>query len=259
MSLVLPSACSSGSSGSSDGGHGDASRGDASPHDASRPEVGPRDAPPEATLVDGSGTCKQDDWTLPISISAAGISAKGTWTETSDPRFADLAFQEDRILVINPLNGTGYVAMSGVCTHMGCCPQYLARACIREVFGAARNIDTDGGVCPGAPTDGGTDGSDDAPGAARSDAAAKDAGDTDAHQAGSGSGTGGITTVEMTDVLLCPCHGSLYDAITGAAIYGPAKESGPLQVLETCVGNGYVFVTIPQNPGGPGAPLNCQM
>jgi Rieske Fe-S protein len=234
--------------------------------------VGPRDAPPEATLVDGSGTCTQDDWTLPISISAAGLSAKGTWTETSDPRFADLAFQQDRILVINPLNGTGYVAMSGVCTHMGCCPQYLARACIREVFGAARAIETDGGGCPGAPVDGGSDaerdasgrneggvdGSNDEPDAARSDAAPEDGGGTDAHDAGSGTG-GGITTVEMTDVLLCPCHGSLYDAITGAAIYGPAKETGPLQVLETCVGNGYVFVTIPENPGGPGTPLTCQM
>jgi Rieske Fe-S protein len=44
-------------------------------------------------------------------------------------------------------------------------------------------------------------------------------------------------------VLFCTCHGSIFSAVTGEVINGPAQ--GSLQLLDVCVGGGYVFVTIP--------------
>ena len=145
----------------------------------------------------------------------AGIALKGTAYAFTDPRFSDLFFQDDRILLINPLTGTGYVAMSGICTHEGCSPEYFAK-CIHS--------DSDN-VCT-AP-EGGT-------------------GDVDAG--------GDAGTMLLTDVLWCPCHQSVFDAKTGVATMGPAVASGNLQVMKTCVGGGYVFVFIPDNgsDGGSG-------
>jgi Rieske Fe-S protein len=238
--LVLPEACGS-SPGPSDAGM-DAK---ADVTKDVQPDVTPKDAAgdaePDATLVDGGGACEseQTDWTRPINIMKAGIALKGTAYAFNDTRFSDTAFQEDRILVINPLTGTGYVAMSGVCTHMGCCPEYFPKCVYTTPDGGSM------GFCA-APTeaDGGSDGG--------FDAGNPDATADAAPEAGPGGG-GQL----MTDVLYCPCHGSVYDALTGLAIDGPAVSTGPLQIMKTCVGGGYVFVFIPDNGFGPGAAPMC--
>jgi Rieske Fe-S protein len=234
--LMLPEGCGGGPSGSSDGGL----------LDSTAP-----DAPPDATLVEGGGDCKQDDWTRPISIAKAGIAAKGTAYAFTDSRFVEVAGSgQDRILVIHPLTGDGgYVAMSGICTHMGCCPQYFAtcfynveEGCSVPESGAADAGDSEGGSHPNS--DAGSDGEADAESEGPSDAASDD------------DAEGGGTTV-MTDVLFCPCHGSVFNAKNGHAIAGPALGSGNLQVMNTCVGGGYVFVTIPNNKLGTGIDPEC--
>jgi Rieske Fe-S protein len=83
-------------------------------------DVGPTDAPPEATLVDDGGTCTQTDYTHPVPILSAGIEAQGTSTAFYDDRYLDPVCSGSRILLINPLTKEGYVAMSGVCTHLCC-------------------------------------------------------------------------------------------------------------------------------------------
>jgi Rieske Fe-S protein len=227
-------------------GPGASSGSDAGLLDATAP-----DAPPEATLVEGGGDCKQDDWTRPISIMKAGIAAKGTAYAFTDSRFVEIASGsgEDRILVINPLTGDDYVAMSGVCTHMGCCPQYFAtclysvgEGCSVPESGAAHAGDSEAGTH--SNSDAGSDGESDAESDGPSDAASDD------------DAEGGGTTV-MTDVLFCPCHGSVFNAKNGHAIAGPALLSGDLQLMKTCVGSGYVFVTIPNNHMGTGINPEC--
>jgi Rieske Fe-S protein len=244
--LVLPEGCSSSSSPMETP---DATSHDARPPtDATTKDTAPADVTPEpdATLVDGGGACesKQTDWTRPISIMKAGIALKGTAYAFTDERFSDMFFMEDRILVINPLTGSGYVAMSGVCTHQGCCPEYYPHC--------AYNIDSASCSVPdaGPPTDGGGEGEGGADGGldASEEGGPKDAGSD-------GESDSGV--VYGTDVLYCPCHGSLYDAKSGKALYGPATGTGDLQVMNTCVGGGYVFVFIPDNGFGEGNPPPC--
>lgn len=222
--LMLPEGCGGGTSGGSDAGLRDSTA----------------DAPPEATLVEGGGDCKQDDWTRPISIMKAGIAAKGTAYAFTDARFVELAGSgEDRIIVINPLTGDGYVAMSGVCTHMGCCPQYFA-TCFYSVEEGCSVPES--GAADAGESEAGTH-------------ASPDAG-SDGESGGDDEAEGGGTTM-MTDILYCPCHGSVFDAKNGHALAGPALGSGPLQVMKTCVGGGYVFVTIPDNKLGQGIDPKC--
>jgi len=240
--VVFPEACSS-SSEPTDGGI-DAKvdvtkdvQKDTAPADTAA------DVEPDATLVDGGGACEsqQTDWTRPINIMKAGIALKGTAYAFEDPRFSDMAFQEDRILVINPLTGNGYVAMSGVCTHMGCCPQYF-KQCEYTTPGGV-------GLCV-APSevDGGIEGG--------PDSGAADAPDAVADAESDAASDGGPPQL-LTDVLWCPCHGSIYDAKTGEAIDGPAVSTGSLQTMKVCVGGGYVFVFIPDNGFGPGTAPMC--
>jgi Rieske Fe-S protein len=258
--LVLPEAC---------GGTTPPGEAETGPqHKDAAAEASPKDAAeePKPTLVDGGGDCKQDDWTRPISIMKTGIALKGTAHAFTDARFSDKVWGEDRILVINPLTGSGYVAMSGVCTHSGCSPEYFAKCqyatsgldegiCSAAPDGATADGGGDG-EADGAVADGGADvvvvesGADAGPDGqvdARADNdgdASSDAGDADEE---GGSTEGGSTEI-LTDVLWCPCHHSIYNALTGVARSGPALMTGDLQILKTCVGGGYVFVTIPINP-----------
>jgi Rieske Fe-S protein len=244
---VLPAACSSTTESSTDAGTD--VKHDSTPHDAPPPDVTPKDSAgdvydPDATLVDGGDMCEseQTNWTHPINIMKAGIALKGTAYAFNDPRFSDRYQQLDRILVINPLTGTGYVAMSGVCTHAGCCPQYFPK-CIYstpESTYTAQCLPLPDGGLPDAGPDGGIpDGSIETP---------------------EGGYVEGGSPELLTDILFCPCHQSVYDAKTGMAIDGPAVSTGDLQIMNTCVGGGYVFVFIPDNgkeygvmePGGDG-------
>jgi Rieske Fe-S protein len=96
-------------------------------------DAAPSDGPPEATLVDASGTCVQTDFTHPVSIVGAGIDAPGTSIAFFDDRYLDPVCSGSRILLIHPVTKEAYVALSGVCTHL-CCdftageggPSYLA-------------------------------------------------------------------------------------------------------------------------------------
>jgi Rieske Fe-S protein len=227
--LVLPEACgsTSGNEVVTDAGGHDATHPDATAKDAAPPPMDANDEP-DATLVDGGGACEdmQTDWTRPISIMKAGIALKGTAYAFTDTRFADIYFDEDRILLVNPLTGSGYVAMSGVCTHQGCSPNYFSQC----IYSSAEGLCTapEGGVPEAGP---------DAEADADSPDAAKDSG------ADAEAGADQL----LTDVLYCPCHGSVYNALTGVAIYGPAVITGNLQLMKTCVGGGYVFVFIPNN------------
>ena len=53
---------------------------------------------------------------------------------------------------------------------------------------------------------------------------------------------GGVT---YQDVLFCNCHGSIFNALDGTVIQGPAGT--PLQILKTTVSGGVVAITIPKN------------
>jgi Rieske Fe-S protein len=48
----------------------------------------------------------------------------------------------------------------------------------------------------------------------------------------------------LKDVIYCNCHGSVFDAVTGDVIHGPAGV--PLQVLKTSESGGFVDVEIPK-------------
>jgi nitrite reductase/ring-hydroxylating ferredoxin subunit len=159
-------------------------------------DASPSDSPPEATRVDGSGTCMQTDYTHPVSILGAGIEEQGTSVAFYDDRYLDPVCSGSRILLINPLTKEGYVALSGVCTHQ-CCdytggeggPTYLTTY---------------------TPADGGV----------------------------------------LKDVVRCSCHGAVFSALDGSVIFGDGMNplATGLQVLPTCAGGGFVFVSIPPRP-----------
>jgi len=54
----------------------------------------------------------------------------------------------------------------------------------------------------------------------------------------------------LEDIVLCTCHGALFSAKDGSVISGPAGTplGAGLEVLPTCEGGGFVFVTIPARP-----------
>jgi Rieske Fe-S protein len=232
--LILPEACSSSSddtvTDASTDVHKDVTTGDVTMDTAPPPIDAPEE--PDATLVDAGGSCKQDDWTRPISIMKAGIAMKGTAFAFTDERFTDTAWFHDRILVINPLTGSGYVAMSGVCTHRGCCPQYFPKC----LYNTSTQVCTEASV-PDAGIEASAEGG---------------------SEAGNGDAGGDAGTEILTDVLWCNCHQSVFSALDGSNISGPAFSMGPLQLFQTpCVGGGYVFVTIPDNGFGAGTDTGC--
>jgi Rieske Fe-S protein len=51
----------------------------------------------------------------------------------------------------------------------------------------------------------------------------------------------------LTDVVFCTCHGSLFSALDGSVLSGPGGNplATGLEVLSTCEGGGFVFVSIP--------------
>jgi nitrite reductase/ring-hydroxylating ferredoxin subunit len=54
----------------------------------------------------------------------------------------------------------------------------------------------------------------------------------------------------LDDVVECTCHGSLFSALDGSVLSGPGGNplATGLEVLPTCEGGGYVFVSIPPRP-----------
>jgi Rieske Fe-S protein len=239
--LVLPDGCSSGSAGS-----GDAS-GDIKP------------------LLDAG--CPAAGYTKRLSIADVGVAKQGTSYEFSDSCYADPFCFQDRILVIHPVTKDVYVAMSGSCTHQ-CCdntegsggPKYYKTLSIEEEAGApapeagpveggtaeagdaathdagivdaASRDASDGGTAEAGTMDAGTHD------ATIHDAATADAGAPDAED------EGGIT-VTYTDVLFCDCHGSIYSALDGTVIRGPASQT--LQQLKVSESDGNLIVTIPKS------------
>jgi Rieske Fe-S protein len=241
--VVLPEAC--GSSGNPatpdaavDGQSTDTSTGNGGEDGAADAEmeaaVDASPEPPDATLVDGSGSCVQTDYTHPVNILKEGLDSPGTSFEFTDMRYVDPVCGFGRIILINPVTKTGYVALSGSCTH-NCCdndptgsggPIYMP---LCQVFAdAAANA----GLGCEAPPDAGPS----------ADASADAAGDAST-DAGGGASSGRQLGQILKDVLFCTCHGSIFNALTGMPIQGPASE--PLPLLDVCVGGGYVFVTIP--------------
>jgi Rieske Fe-S protein len=137
---------------------------------------------------------------------------------------------------------------------MGCCPEYYP-ACSYNTSDRSCSVpDTDGGSPEAGATEAGSDAASDA----ALDSPSPDTGSPDAGDAATDAASdedGG--SVSYTDILYCPCHGSVYDAKTGEAIYGPATGTGNLQIMKTCVGGGYVFVFIPDNMLGAGSDPVC--
>jgi nitrite reductase/ring-hydroxylating ferredoxin subunit len=118
-----------GSGGARDAGPHDGGLPEALPADAPPPadvgatgpaDAGALDAPPEATFVDGGGACAQASYTRPIAIGSSGIEAQGTSVAFYDDRYLDPVCGGSRILLIHPVTKEGFVALSGVCTHLCC-------------------------------------------------------------------------------------------------------------------------------------------
>jgi nitrite reductase/ring-hydroxylating ferredoxin subunit len=184
--LILPEACGAGSS-----GHG------AGPADSGADTNA--DSGPQATLVDGGGDCTQDNLTVPVNIAKSGIATAGTFVALRDDRYSDPNCGGpgvgNRIIVVNPITGGGYLALSGNCPHE-CC-----------------------GAFPSSPIATGPD-------YFAEWQPPDDAGPT------------------LPNVVVCGCHGSVFDVVTGTCIQGPAGGSA-LQVFKVCEGGGYVFVQLP--------------
>ncbi len=133
--LILPEACSS----STDKG--------ADPTDASADG----DTGPKAKLVEGGGDCKQDNLTVPVNIAKSGIAATGTFVALRDDRYSDPNCGGppgvgNRIIVINPVTGGGYLALSGNCPHE-CCGAYSTMPLDTgpDYFAEWQDPDADGG------------------------------------------------------------------------------------------------------------------
>jgi Rieske Fe-S protein len=252
--VVLPEACGSSgnpatSDASVDGQTTDTSTGNGDEDGTADAGMGGAvDAPPEppdATLVDASGGCVQTDYTHPVNILKEGLDSPGTSFAFTDTRYLDPVCSQSRIILINPVTKTGYVALSGSCTHE-CCdndplgsggPMYMP---LCQIFADANSFSGLGCQVPeaGSSVDASSDGSVDA----TSDASA-DANRDASTDAGGGASLGPQLGQILKDVLFCTCHGSIFNALNGEYIQGPAMTN--LQQLEVCVGGGYVFVTIP--------------
>jgi Rieske Fe-S protein len=247
--LVLPEACGS----STGDGQGDASM------DATTPKDGPTKmdspmkmdtgGPCKTDFVDAGGSCAQSDQTAAINIVKAGLDQPGTSYEFSDCRYVDKACCDDRIILIHPTTKMGYVALSGACPHE-CCDRSGGSGGPTYMPICRLSVDNDilGGfdcnVGDAGTSDGGSDAGSEAGSEAGADGgadAATDAG-TDA-KADSGSG-GPHAGQVLTDILYCTCHGSIFNALTGAVINTPAQTG--LAKLDTCEADGWIFVTIPK-------------
>jgi Rieske Fe-S protein len=166
---------------------------------------GPADASADVgRALDTGGTCPAAEYARSVSISSAGIAKQGTSYEFSDSCYKDPHCGQDRILLIHPLTKDVYVAMSGSCTHK-CCD----------------NTGGEGGPTyhPSFVVDGGS-----------------------TNEAGAADASSEAGTV-LEDVLVCSCHGSMFSALDGAVLGGPATE--PLQLLSTSESGGNVVVEIP--------------
>jgi Rieske Fe-S protein len=245
--LVLPEACSS----SSTPAPRDASV-DVTMKDVAK-DVAMEAAPPcKTSFVDAGGGCAQSDQTAAVNILKAAIDQPGTSYEFADCRYMDPACGDDRIILIHPTTKTGYVALSGACPH-NCCdrtmgtggPAYLTTCALSVDMNLLGGFDCnapdagppDAGGADAGGVDGGAEAGVDGGTEAGADAAPDVVSETSAE--------GGLHAGQiLTDVLYCSCHGSIFDAITGDVLNGPASSG--LQKLSTCEADGWIFVTIPK-------------
>jgi hypothetical protein len=242
--LFVPEACSSSTSGGALDGSVDAPRDGATVMDGS-----PREAASscKTDFVDAGGSCSQSDRTAAVNILKAGIDQPGTSYEFSDCRFMDRTCNDDRIILIHGTNTDGYVALQGACPNE-CCdntmesggPAYYAVCTVStdscSPAGFTCNVDAGAPPDAGPPPDTGVDAAADSEPDADADAEAS----SDAMLIGEGGPDAGQV---LTDILVCSCCGSIFDASSGAVIHGPSKFG--LQKLETCEGSGWVFITLP--------------
>lgn len=164
--------------------------------------------------LDGGSSCPSAAHSRSINIANAGIAKQGTSYEFSDSCYKDPFCGQDRILLIHPVTNDVYVAMSGSCTHE-CC-------------------DNTGGE--GGPTYYPTYGLD----AGMAEASAMESGTP---EGGAPDASGEAGAVHQ-DVLVCSCHGSMFSALDGSVLRGPAAD--PLQLLKTSESSGNVVVAIPK-------------
>jgi nitrite reductase/ring-hydroxylating ferredoxin subunit len=233
---IIPEACGSGSGGP----------GDASSDMKSGMDTGP--------------ACTAADYSRQVNITDAKIAKPGTSYEFSDNCYSDPFCMQDRIILVHPVTKNAYIAMSGSCTHE-CCdnvdgtggPKYYASFVVTEEAGVPEGGEEAGsdatvheggaheagslesGALEGGPHEGGG-----------LESGLPEGGDHDAgiHDAGVADGEeeGGVT---YQDVLYCDCHGSIFNALNGHVIRGPAGT--PLQILKTSQSGGVVVITIPKN------------
>jgi Rieske Fe-S protein len=237
--LVLPEACSSSPSPSppgKDGGGGhDATVEDGPPPDTSPVDTGPPCNP--TSEVDAGTACAQNAQTAAINISKAGIGMPGTSYEFSDCRYSDPQCMQAQIILIHPVTKTGYVALSGSCPH-DCCANTMGTGGPTYIPSCTLSVDEGiiGGFACNAADAGTPDGGSDAGGDAAPDAAA---------DATTDAGGGLVAGQTYQDVLYCTCHGSMFSALDGSLLNGPASVG--LAQLTTCEADGFVFVTIPES------------
>jgi Rieske Fe-S protein len=185
----------------------------------------PQHEPPhahDATVADSPAPklCPAADYTRQVNIVDAGIDKQGTSYMFTDSCFIDTYCGQHQIILIHPVTMNAYVALSGTCTHEcnsvaedGCGPKYLP-SFTKEIEAGALDAGLD------ADADDGSDGD------AEVDA------DIDAG------------TVVLQDVIYCSCHGSIFNALNGYVIRGPAGTR--LQVLKTTESGGNVVIDIPK-------------
>jgi Rieske Fe-S protein len=204
--------------------------------------------------------CSPAEYTKQLDIASVGITKQGTSYEFSDVCYSDPFCFQDRIIVVHPVTKDVYIAMSGSCTHE-CCdntegsggPKYYKTFVVEEEGGAP-----EGGPDEGGPAEAGDAGkhdaaSHDASEASASEASALDASTHDAtvHDAGTpdtstpDAETEGGISMTYTDVLFCDCHGSIYNALDGTVIRGPASQT--LQLLTVSQSDGSLIITIPKS------------